>query len=194
MSKAEEIWKPIKGYEGYYEVSNLGNVRSLERDITYIVRGKKAVRHQSSVILQSKPSKTGYPIVHLSKNGRLYSCYVHRLVAFAFVVNPHEYRYINHKDEDKTNNNSSNLEWCTQKYNTTYGTAIARKCAKTRNRTGNPMPVNCYDSNHCFICTYPSMNEAKRQLGIHTYVISSLCSGIRKTPDSQGHFWKYADE
>lgn len=190
----EEIWKPIEGYEGYYEVSNLGKVRSVDRYITYNICKKIAIRHQKEVVLQDKPSKLGYPIIHLSKDGKTKPFYVHRLVANAFVDNPNGFTYINHKDENKANNNAYNLEWCTQQYNSTYGTAIERKCLKTRNKNGNPMAVNCYDKSLNLLCTYPSMNEAKRRLGIHTYIISSICSGKRKTPDSQGHYWKYANE
>lgn len=190
----EEIWKDIPGYEGFYEVSTYGNVRSVERKITYKVYNKLVSKTLPSVILQGKPSKNGYPIIHLSKHGYTKPFYIHRLVAEAFIDNPNGFRYINHKDEIKYNNYVGNIEWCTQQYNLTYGTAIERIIAKTRNKSGNPIAVKCYDINHNYLCTYPSMNEARRKLGIATFIISSICSGTRKTPDSQGHYWRYANE
>ena len=99
-----EEWKPIGGYEGLYEVSNLGNVRTtagLKRKLT--------------------AGSGGYLRVGLTKDGyqKLHS--VHRLVAIAFLPNPHHLKNVNHKDEDRKNNRVDNLEWCTSAYNNTYG-------------------------------------------------------------------------
>lgn len=113
MAKAiSEIWKPVPGYEGYYEVSNAGRVRS-----TY--RYKRT--------LKPMISNTGYERVDLFKNGSRKQFSVHRLVAMAFIANPESKPFVNHKDETRTNNNADNLEWVTHVENCNYGTAIARR-------------------------------------------------------------------
>ena len=107
----KEEFRPIKGYEGLYEVSNLGNVRNVK----------------TGRILKSFDNKRGYLTIRLSKNGKSSKFYIHRLVAEAFISNPNNYPVINHKDEIKTNNSIDNLEWCTQKYNINYGTRAIRQ-------------------------------------------------------------------
>lgn len=112
----KENWKPIKGYEGLYEVSNFGRIRSLDR-IDSLGRIKKGQ--------ELKPNFDGrknYLHVNLSKNGKKKSVQVHTLVANAFCNNPNKYNEINHIDECKTNNRAENLEWCTRSYNNSYGT------------------------------------------------------------------------
>lgn len=109
----EEVWKAIDGYEGLYQVSNLGRVRSLDRiKNNHFYKGK---------VLKELKDRDGYSIVNL------YGCKiskthkVHRLVALAFVANPKNLHQVNHIDENKGNNAASNLEWCTPWYNLTYG-------------------------------------------------------------------------
>lgn len=118
-----EIWKPVKGYEGLYEVSNKGRVKSLKR---YSVRFGHQKELVGEKLMSLHKSSEGYIIVHLSKDGERKSKSVHRLVAQAFIPNPHCYPLINHKDENKANNHVENLEWCTQEYNVNYGTAHKR--------------------------------------------------------------------
>lgn len=108
----EEIWKDIEGYEGIYQVSNLGNVKTIYDNTHH----KKVDR-----LLKQKFLKTGYKIVALSKMCKRKYFTVHRLVAKAFIPNTCNLPSINHKDENKSNNNVSNLEWCTIAYNNTYG-------------------------------------------------------------------------
>lgn len=109
-------WKPVVGYDGYL-VSNTGIIRSFKRkkphDLRYVTKDD------------------GYLRVYLCKSGNTKAFYVHRVVAQAFVKNPLNLPFINHKDECKTNNNASNLEWCTFKYNINYGTAIKRRTASS---------------------------------------------------------------
>lgn len=100
-----EEWKNVIGYEGLYEVSNKGNVRNVRRN----------------TLLRLSKNKYGYIQVWLYKNGIRTGFNVHRLVAEVFLSNPDNLPMINHKDEDKTNNNVTNLEWCTAKYNVNYG-------------------------------------------------------------------------
>ena len=106
----EEVWKDIKGYEGKYQVSNIGGVRS------FVSNNKCEIPHY---IYQGTTNK-GYKYVHLLDNGARKSFLVHRLVAIAFVPNPDNFPLINHKDEDYFNNRADNLEWCTHKYNYWY--------------------------------------------------------------------------
>lgn len=120
----QEIWKDVIGYEGQYQVSNKGNVRSLDR-IDNI--GRK----QRGRTLKPSNNKDGYLHVGLSKNGTSKHKLIHRLVAEAFIPNPNNYPEINHIDEDKVNNNVKNIEWCTREYNLNFGTARKRGSSKT---------------------------------------------------------------
>ena len=119
----EEQWKPIIGYEGLYEVSNFGNVRSLDR---IVKRWKGYSTKKGKIIIPFYESKKGYYQVTLIKDGKKKHYRVHRLVASAFLENPFNYTDVNHKDENKTNNHVDNLEWCTRKYNNNYGTKPER--------------------------------------------------------------------
>jgi hypothetical protein len=123
----EEIWKSIKDLKGY-EVSSLGNVRSIDRSII----GKDGVKQhfKGNIISKFKDSR-GYIAVTLTYKNNYKRFLVHRLVAEAFIPNPNNYPCINHKDENKSNNNVDNLEWCTVKYNNSYGDRIKRIRYKT---------------------------------------------------------------
>lgn len=112
-----EIWKPIDGTDGLYEVSNTGKVRSLNY-------GNKGITQELRLTTERITGYVKARIKYVGNVERL--CLVHRLVAKAFISNPDGLPCINHKDEDKTNNNVSNLEWCTYKYNSNYGTAVKR--------------------------------------------------------------------
>jgi hypothetical protein len=113
----DEIWKPIPGYEGYYEVSNTGKVRSLTRTVIMKDGKPRPIKGR-----ELKPKiNNGYPTVNLSKNGTVKTIRIHRLVALTFIPNPDNLPIINHKDENKQNNNVNNLEWCTYEYNNNYG-------------------------------------------------------------------------
>lgn len=113
-----EIWKDIKGYEGFYQVSNMGRVRSLDRIV--VTKNSKTLNYKSELKKPSK-DKDGYLIVVLYKDKERKTCRVHRLVAEHFIPNPNNYPQVNHKDETRDNNNVDNLEWCTAKYNNNYG-------------------------------------------------------------------------
>ena len=113
---SNEIWKDIEGYEGLYQVSNKGRVKSF---------------HGKGRIMKPGTHPLGYKVVPLTKDGETNTKQVHRLVAQAFIPNPENLPVINHKDENPSNNNVENLEWCTQKYNLNYGTCQERK-KKTR--------------------------------------------------------------
>lgn len=122
----EEEWKDIEGYENRYQVSNLGRVKSLKSNI---------------IMKQNLNKKYNRYSIMLWKNGKSKRFWVARLVAKAFVFNPNSdiFTQVNHKDENKTNNNSDNLEWCTVAYNNTYGTRLQRQAnaLKLRNKLKN---------------------------------------------------------
>lgn len=122
ISRSEEKWKDIQGYEGLYQVSNLGNVRSVDRIIKHYPKDY----FQEGRVLKSALTKNGYPMVILVNHNDRKTKMVHRLVAETFIDNPYNLPIINHKDEDKTNNRVNNLEWCTHKYNANYGTRNLR--------------------------------------------------------------------
>lgn len=110
----KEIWKDILNYEGLYQVSNLGDIKSLKR------------KHTKGCILRYSIGNSGYKQVVLCKNGECKTRMIHRLVAETFIENPNNFKEVNHKDENKLNNSVDNLEWCDRIYNQNYGTAIKR--------------------------------------------------------------------
>ena len=184
-----EIWKDIENYEGLYQVSNLGRVRSLERDVYY---SNGIISHLKEKILVPVLDKDGYQIVSLYKNRKLKTMKVHRLVAMAFIPNPENKPQINHKDEVKNNNVVENLEWCTSKYNALYGTRIQR-CVQNRKsqKLGNhprAKPVFCEELNKTFDCA----KRVEEELGIWGTSIGKACKGERNT--AGGFHWRYVDD
>ena len=167
----EEIWRPIKGYEGIYEVSDQGRVRSLKF-------GKERV-------LNPVRDDGGYLIVNIWKNGEKKMCKVHRLVSQAFIPNPDNLPEVNHKDEDKTNNKVSNLEWCDRKYNQNYGTGIQRMAEKLSKS------VLQFTKDGEFVKEWKSATDVKRNLGYSKGNISSCCTGRLKS--AYNFIWKYKD-
>lgn len=173
MKDLVEEWKDIKNYEGLYQVSNLGNVRSLDRFIiNKIVKGK---------ILKKCLTKFGYYRVVLSKNNVQITRTVHRLVAEAFIENTNNLPCVNHKDEDKTNNCVDNLEWCSYKYNNNYGTMQKRGHEKLSK------PVLMLDLQGNVIQEFCSISEAFRITNI--LHIGEVCRGGRCS--AGGYKWNF---
>ena len=113
-----ENWKTIRGYEGLYEVSDNGNVRSLDRYVTQLTKGGNLMtRLYKGLMVKPRIGKVGYKYLHLSKAGVRTTLKIHRLVALNFIDNPENKPEVNHKDGDKTNNNVANLEWATSSEN-----------------------------------------------------------------------------
>lgn len=182
----EEIWKDIKGYEGLYQISNFGRVKSLN----HLKRlGAKTILHKGKILKQQIIKTNGYFSVALSKKSKVKRYLVHRLVAQAFVENLKNYNVINHKDENKLNNNATNLEWCSYNYNNNYGNH-GQKISKTRNFNKNKK-VYQYDLNGNLINIFKSSLEAKRFFKIKNNSITRCCRNLQKT--AGGFIWKYKE-
>lgn len=177
MNDEIEIWRDVAGYEGLYKVSNLGNVMSL--------------RHKKIFILKPRKDGWGYLFVTLINHNKYKNFKIHRLVAEAFLPNLNNLPQVNHKDECKTNNRVSNLEWCTPQYNTNYGTANDRRTKMLTNRNDLSKPVLQYDKNGNFIKEYSSIMYAERKTGIYHQNIGKVCRGKYHT--AGGFLWKYKD-
>lgn len=180
----EEVWKDIPNYEKYYQVSNLGRIKSI----------------RNNKILSLRKDYRGYLDILLSVNGIKKRYKVHRLVGMAFIPNPDNLPQINHKDENKENNNVLNLEWCTNKYNMNYGTAPKRRLesfkktlkSQTNKRNNNlwqPKKIIQYNIESNEIKRWNSIKQASKELKIIPQNISECCRGKRKT--AGGYIWKF---
>lgn len=176
----KEIWKDIKGYEGLYQVSNLGRVKSLDRwrPVTEktLKKGYKPKMTKGTILKPSKLKK-GYLQVSLQKNGKKKWKRIHQLVAETFIPNLNNYPIINHKDENKQNNLVSNLEWCDYEYNIRY--SMAKKVIQ-------------YNLDNNVIKIWDCIIDASNKLKIPTTNISKCCKGIRKSVG--GYKWEYYNQ
>lgn len=168
----KEIWIDIKGYEGLYQVSNYGNVRSLDR--TSIMKNGVS-RFVLGRELRKKDNGHGYLIVSLYKHNVEEKKYVHRLVGNAFILNPNNLPDINHKDENKSNNNVNNLEWCTKSYNSRYGTKIERGRETLKEHGGN-RGIDVYDKEGHFIRHYDYSYDLTKD-GLDRRLLYAVCKG-----------------
>lgn len=165
-----EVWKDISGYEGLYQVSNLGRV-------------KRSFKNGKENMLIGKRDKDGYTEVILSKNQRKKYYRLHRLVADAFVPNLERKLQINHKDRNKQNNSADNLEWVTGSENVSHTFATGRKIYRR--------PVIQYTRDMNVVSFWDSIREAGRVLKISEHNINSCCNG--KLPTAGGFIWRYRE-
>ena len=190
-----EIWKDIKNFEKLYQVSNYGNVRSL--DIIINCKGAKGIdtHLRKGRILKQTKGSTEYYNVNLSKNGKVKLKRVHRLVAEAFISNPNNYPCINHKDGNKLNNNVENLEWCSYSYNNKEAYRIGLKQNKYKGKFGKnaqfSKPLLQYSIDGVFIKEWENAEQVKRELGFCAENIRNVCNGRRKK--ANGYVWKYKE-
>ena len=180
-----EIWKDIPGYENFYQISNIGRVKSLKRKVKKLY-GYKTI---SEKILKPIKNSKGYFIVNLYKENKMKSMKLHRLVAEAFIDNPENLPQINHKNERKEDNRVTNLEFCDARYNTNFGTRNERAgIAISKVNTNNPKrskAVKCIETNQI----YPSTMEVSRRFGFNPSCIAKCCRGEIKS--SYKLHWKY---
>ena len=154
-----EIWKDIEGYNGLYQISNLGRVKSLGR------KGKGCSLEDR--ILKPMINKDGYHLVNLKDINHVAKWFtVHRLVALHFISNPNDYKEINHKDEIKGNNIVTNLEWCTREYNVSYGTVVERQSNNKEGQSNTWLnkPILQYSLEGEFIAEFDSTTQAAQSL------------------------------
>ena len=176
-----EVFKDIIGYEGLYQVSNLGRVKSLERTrvgkdgCTCVVKEK---------ILKSKKRRDGYYQIHLNKDSKVRTFYLHRLVALAFIPNPLGLPEVNHKNEDKSDCSVSNLEWCDRKANCNHGTRNKR-IAESHKKS-----IYCPELDR----TFNSIVEAAKVLGCADSTIVNHLSGRIKSVCKKKYHLQYANE
>lgn len=187
----QEIWKDIKGYEGLYQISNLGRVKSLRKWI----RGYNGYKNEERILKPYIHHGPDYYVVTLCKNKNKKMHLLHRLIAKAFIPNPNNYPQINHIDGNKQNNNITNLEWCTQSQNTKHAFKMGlekpnRYMLYKKDRI-SPLckKVIQYDKNGNIITKFKSCAEATRITKINH--ISDCCRGKVKT--AGGFIWKYSE-
>lgn len=160
------MYKVINGFDNY-AVSEQGHIKNIK----------------TGHILIGGTDSTGYKIVTLRKNNKNYTKTVHQLVAIAFIDNPNNLPLVNHKDENKQNNNVNNLEWCNYQYNNTYGTCLIRR-SQTRSKK-----VYQFDTNNNLIDVFESIKSAEIITGINRNNITTVCKGKRQT--AGGYKWQY---
>lgn len=193
-----EIWKPVKDYEGLYEVSNLGKVRALDRKVITkngVIKTRKSKEKKQSKCI-------GYAYVGLTKEGISKTFRVHRLVAQAFIPNPENKEQVNHIDGNKLNNRVDNLEWCTNQENCIHAwknglNHITEKTIQVAKITGKingkklGKPVNQYDLQGNFIRKFNSSADAGRITNIQSSNIIAATNGKLKT--AGGYIWRKVD-
>lgn len=178
----KETWKPVEGYEGLYEVSDLGRVKSLGNGGT----------HKSVRVMKPTLDTYGYLKVTLHKNRKKKEGKVHRLVAFAFIPNPNNLPQVNHINEDKTDNRAVNLEWCTAGYNTNFGTRNKRISKTLTNRKDTSQAVVQLEKNGIYVNKYLSIHEADRETSAGRKEIKNCCQ--HKYNTAGGYRWFYLSE
>lgn len=175
-----EEWKDIEGYEGVYQISSIGRVKRL-------VDGFKV---KACHLIHPYINNRGYVCVHLMSNGLRKAYSVHRLVACAFIPNPHNYPEVNHISEVKTDNSISNLEWCTSAYNREYGSGQQRAIVSIR-ENHHVRSVCQISQDGSIVKVWKTIKSASETLKIDGSQITKCCKGVRKTVG--GYRWNYID-
>lgn len=186
----EELWKDIEGYEGIYQISNMGRVKVLPR---FNGTGMRKER-----IMKISINRLGYQYLTLCKDKVKKKYLIHRLVAKAFIENPNpdKFNQINHIDENRLNNRYDNLEWCDAKYNMNYGNRIKRMVSNIDYKQLGERMKNREDASKKVLNVttgevYPSINEASRQTNTRASDICQVCKERRKT--ANGFKWRYIE-
>lgn len=193
----EEVWWPIS-WLNFYEISNYGRIRSIDR----YVSGWNSPKFRKGALLKPRKKNDGYYDIGLWVDGKKKHFSVHRLLAEVFIPNPLNLPCVNHKNEfNKTDNfvwvnsdgtvdtEKSSIEWCTYKENTNYGTCIERR-SNTRKMQGNRDGNIVVYKNGEYYGTYPSIRSAARDLGFYESIISKKILGSIKKEDYKGFTFK----
>lgn len=183
MRKSKETWKPVVGYEGLYEVSDLGRVKKVARTIT---QADGTVKKIDERILKQSESN-GYLNVGLYRNGVSNPNWVHRLVAQAFIPNPNKLSDVSHLNEQRDDNRLTNLEWSSHRDNLNYGRRNERISESISK------PILQFDlETGLIIATYPSASIASKETGILISSLSRVARGKGKT--AGGYGWRYQSD
>ena len=185
MIEIKEEWKDIKNYEGLYQVSNLGRVKSLERKKKSPLKNQKYAILKEKILKQSKDAE-GYPIVGLTKNGKRKTNLVHRLVAETFLP------IINHIDGNKENNNIANLEFCNQSHNIKEAFRLGLQKATKGKESTSSKKVRQYDLKGNFIREWDCTMDIQRELKYANQNISACCR--KESKSAYGYVWRYVNE
>lgn len=182
-----ETFKDINGFDGY-QISNMGRVRSKDRVIVY----NNGCKHlHKGRIIRTHQNHNGHVQVLLYKGSKATGKFVHRLVAEAFIPNPEHLPIINHKNENPLDNRADNLEWCTYRYNSNYGSCPEKISERQLNRPDCSKPVRAIKNNNV-VATYPSLHEASRATG-------AMVSGISASAHDRidwlvgGYKWEFIE-
>lgn len=184
----EEVWKPIPDYEGLYEASSEGRIRSVDREVRHWQGGVHILKGK---VRKPAITRDGYLQIMLSKEGKMKWFKVHRLVWMAFNGTIPDDMQVNHIDECKTNNKLENLNLMTPKQNVNWGTRNERNAKALINHPSKSKPVVAFDKNGKVAFEFPSTREAARN-GFNSGHISNCCSGRYET--HRGYRWKYKEE
>lgn len=183
------MWKPVNGYEGLYEVSDSGEVRSCDRYINTDIRHVKSRLIKGKTLAQNT-KRNGYRTVDLCRDCKVRTTLVHRIVAEAFIPNPDGLRFVNHKDSNRANNAASNLEWVTSSENRLHGMAQGNVTFQKKSilckETGNVFE-QAYAAAKWLLLTYPERINGKTAVAANN--IRAACRGIKHT--AYGFTWEY---
>lgn len=169
-----EVWKDVKGYEGRYQISNRGRVKSLPID-------EKFCKRTEEVIMRTFTCGSGYQEVIFTSRRKRKPMLIHRMVAEAFIANPDEKKEVNHKDGNKMNNDVTNLEWVTPSENIRHSYDVLL------NKPPHTRKVTCIETKEVFV----SIKEAADRYGLLVPLIWKCCNGMQKT--TGGFHWEYAE-
>lgn len=180
-----EIWRPIPTLDGY-KASSLGRIKAASKPV--VLKGGVVMSNER--ILKQQSTYQGYLSVTINGSPR----FVHRLVALAFIPNPGSLPCVNHKDENPSNNCVENLEWCTQEYNTNYGTCTQRISNAHKALQKGKRVVQIDKCSQTIIATYPNSAIAMEQTGIDASAIKKVCLNRPKFKTAGGYIWRHADD
>ena len=183
-----EEWRDFEGYEGYYQISGDGRVRSIDR---VVIGADGKTYHYKSRILKQVKARDGYMAVQLFRDSRCKTYKIHRMVALTFIPNPNNKPEVNHIDGDKSNNHASNLEWCTRseniKHAVDHGLNSPIKAIEATKKK-----VEQIDSEGNTVKRWDTMTDAANEMGVHISNVSSCCHGRLKS--TGGYSFRFTKE